>query len=307
MQTQTPEPDAEAPALAPSAIVPSPDNATRDSAASRHTPDASADDEAYLSGAPTAVKSIGHTSLVFKVKLTTGKKAAFKPASRRGPVRYKGEIAARRLALALELPNVPPALFRTFEAAGFAAATGGSEMLVKDGVVKGALIPWIDGLEFLALERAPLSHQWKTWLKLGASIPADRRELLRQLSTLVVFDFVTGNWDRYSGGNVGIDKATGTVLYIDNDGAFFEEPPQAALDKNKKLLEGVDLFSRRFVTTLRGLSDDALALAFGEESPGVALLSPKALAGVAQRRRGALSVIDAKVQSHGEEATLAFP
>ena len=85
--------------------------------------DAGGDDESvYLDGLPKAAKSIGHTSVVFKIELTTGKKAAFKPASRRGPIRYKGEIAARRLAVALGLANVPRAFFRTLEAAKLAGA-----------------------------------------------------------------------------------------------------------------------------------------------------------------------------------------
>ena len=113
------------------------------------------------------------------------------------------------------------------------------------------MIPWIDDLSFLALEQAPLSAQWKQWLRKSESIPDDQQELARQISTLVAFDFVTANWDRWSGGNVGIDKATGTLLYIDNDGAFFEVPPAEGLQRNKKLLDGVDKFSRSFVTRLK--------------------------------------------------------
>jgi hypothetical protein len=265
------------------------------------------DESAYLDGVPRAVKGIGHTSVVFKVELSTGKKAAFKPASRRGPVRYKGEIAARRLAIALGLSNVPRAFFRSLDAAPLAAAKGGGEMLVREGSVKGALMPWIDGLSFLALEQAPLSGQWKQWLRKGESVPDDQKELARQISTLVAFDFVTANWDRWSGGNVGIDKASGTLLYIDNDGAFFEVPPAEGLQRNKKLVEGVDKFSRSFVARLKALDDDALDRALGEETPGVPLLSTKALAGVHARRTQLLNLIDAKSGDAGADATLAFP
>ncbi|MEA2751303.1 MAG: hypothetical protein QOI41_5446 [Myxococcales bacterium] len=270
--------------------------------------DADADDElAYLGGVPRGAKGIGHTSVVFKIELSTGKKAAFKPASRRGPVRYKGEIAARRLGIALGLSNVPRAFFRSFEAAPLASAKGGDEMLVREGSVKGALMPWIDGLSFLALEQPPLAGQWKLWLRKGETVPDDQKELARQISTLVAFDFVTANWDRWSGGNVGIDKASGTLLYIDNDGAFFEVPPAEGLQRNKKLLEGVDKFSLSFVARLRALDDDALDRALGDESPGVPLLSTKALAGVHARRAQLLRLIDAKSGDAGADATLAFP
>jgi hypothetical protein len=269
--------------------------------------DARDDETAYLVGVPRAAKGIGHTSVVFKVELTGGKKAAFKPASRRGPVRYKGEIAARRLGVALGIGNVPPAFFRTFDAVTLGDAKGADEMLVRDGRVKGALMPWIDGLSFLALEQAPLSTQWKTWLRRGETIPDDQKELARQISTLVAFDFVTANWDRWSGGNVGIDKASGTLLYIDNDGAFFEVPPAEGLQRNQRLLDGIDRFSRSFVTRLRALDDDALDGALGEETSGVPLLSAKALAGVHARRTKLLAVIDAKLSDAGADTTLAFP
>ena len=268
--------------------------------------DAAFDDAAFATATPRSARSIGHTSVVLKLELTSGKKAAFKPASRRGPVRYKGEIAARRLALALGLPNVPPTLFRTFPVATLASAGNTDEMIVRDAAVKGALIPWIEGLSFLALESAPLSGQWKQWLKKGTSVPDDQRELARQISTLVAFDFLTGNWDRWSGGNVGIDKASGTLLYIDNDGAFFEVPPQDGLQKNEKLLRAVDKLSRGFITRLRTLDEAALAHALGEESPGVPLLSRKALSGVASRRERLLAIVDAKVRDAGEDATFAF-
>jgi hypothetical protein len=278
------------------------------------------DDDAYLEGTPRTARSIGHTSVVFKVELSTGKKAVWKPASRRGPVRYKGEIAARRLAVALGLPNVPRVFFRVLDAKAAASAAGAGpaptgelftkEAIVTGGVIKGALMPWIDGLAFLALESEPLASEWKRWLRDGEPIPEDKRELARQVSTLVAFDFVTGNWDRWSGGNVGIDKASGTLLYIDNDGAFFDTPPAEGLARNKRLLDGVARFSRSFVARLRELDDAALTGALGEESPAVPLLSAKALAGVLERRRQLLALIDGKrgdAGAAGDARLFAFP
>jgi hypothetical protein len=180
-------------------------------------------------------------------------------------------------------------------------------VIVSKDVVKGALVPWIDDLGFVDLERAPLGPQWKAWLRRDGAIPDDRRTRAREISTLVAFDFVTGNWDRWSGGNVGLDKKSGTLLYIDNDGAFFETPPTEALQRNERLLRAVDRFSRAFVDHLRALDDAAFTAALGEESPGVPLLSAKALAGALQRRRQLLALVDEKRKSAGDDATLAFP
>ncbi len=289
------------------------------------------DPEPYLAARPRTGKSIGNTSVVFKLELVSGKKAAFKPASRRGPVRYKGEVAAYRLAQALGLPNVPPALARTFTRTELEAALGSesaagkllaTEVLLEGDRVHGALIPWIERLEMLPLEADPLWTRWRAWVKHGHTFEAEddtalgklaglgeagRREVAAQASTLVAFELLTANWDRWSGANIGWDKEQRTVLFIDNDGAFFEKPPKDALAKNQRLLEGVERFSRAFVARVRALDDEALARAIGEERPGVPLLAPNVLEAIATRRKALLAAIDAKVAKNGESATFAFP
>ena len=253
---------------------------------------------------PKSARAIGHTSIVFKCELTNGKKAVFKPASKRGPVRYRGEIAAYRLGVALGLTLVPRAFYKQIEGPVLARALAGSgagetqleaDVVRSSGdIVKGAVIPWIDDLDFLPLEREPLATAWKAWLRAGTTIPEEKKALAAQISTLVAFDYVTGNWDRWSGGNVGLSKTTGDLLFIDNDGAFFEVVPKDALARNERLLRGVDRFSRAFVTALRALDDAALAKAIGEEVEGRPLLSEKALAGVSARRAALLAIVDAK-------------
>jgi hypothetical protein len=258
---------------------------------------------------PKRGRSVGHTSVVFKIELANGKKCAFKPATRRGIKRYKGEVAARRLAIALGLPNVPPAMLRTFRDAELRpvlpAELYASEVVVDAaGLVKGALIPWIDGLEFLPLES---DTKWKAWLRRGAEIPDDQRTVAADASTMVAFDFLTGNWDRWSGGNIGFDRPSGHVLFIDNDGAFFEVVPLDSLARSRRLLAGIDRYSRSFVERLRAMDDNALSAAIGEESSGAPLISAKALTGVVERRAELLGILDAKLADAGDAETLAFP
>jgi hypothetical protein len=65
-------------------------------------------------------------------------------------------------------------------------------------------------------------------------------------------------------------------------------------------------FSRSFVSALRALDDDAAKSAIGEETPGAPLLSPRVLAGVAERRRTALGIIDRRIAGDSEAVVLAF-
>jgi hypothetical protein len=269
---------------------------------------AAAFDPAYATAKPISGKSVGHTSVVFKLKLDGGLEAAYKPQSKRGHSRYRGEVAAYRLARALGIDNVPPAIARTFRMDALRAAVGGEPIFADvvpnaDGSVSGALIPWIKGLDFLPLERDPWMSRWKGWLAKGGAIPSDDRAFASQISTMIVFDYVTGNWDRWSGGNVGTDPSKTTILYIDNDGAFFDPPPAPALARQLAFLEGVDRFSRAFVDALRAVD---LKAAMGDETPGAPLLSAHVLTQVDERRKKALAIIDAKMKALGEAEVLIF-
>ncbi len=267
----------------------------------------------------TAGKSIGHTSVVFKLTLASGQRAAFKPTSHRGGARFRGEIAAYRLGVALGLSNVPPAFEHDFVASDLraaldpqAAALFTDEAVTTDaGLVRGALIPWIDGLEFPPLERDPLHAAWSQALRHDAPMPAASADgasdagavnlaiLAPQMSTLIVFDVLDGNWDRWSGGNIG--RVHDAYLYIDNDGAFFPNPPAKAMTRGWARLDEVDRFSRDFVTRLRAFDDgDGGVLA----SSG---LGDVAIKGFRERRTRVLAVIDAKIARYGEPSVLAFP
>lgn len=263
---------------------------------------------AYASAAPLSGKSVGHTSVVFKLGLEGGLAAAYKPRSTRGDHRYRGEVAAYRLARALGLENVPLAIPRTFDYEALSGAVGREPVfheVVKepDGSVRGALIPWIKGLEFIPLENTEWLPKWRAWLRTGGAIDDNDRPLAAQISDVLAFDLVTGNWDRWSGGNIGIDRARGLLLYVDNDGAFFDPPPVKEMRWPTTLFEGVDRFSRKFVSALRAVD---LASALGDEVPGEPLLPARVLAQTEARRKHVLAVIDHKIAKLGEASVLAF-
>jgi hypothetical protein len=278
--------------------------------------DGGVDLASYATARPTWGKSIGHTSVVFKLKLEGGAEAAYKPRSRRGKNRYRGEVAAYRLGRALGISSVPPALPRSFPTSELRAALGdptsGAGKLFADeaiadegGDVRGAIIPWIKDLKFLSLEADPARSEWRAWLGASGSIPDDKRERAKEISTMLVFDYLTGNWDRWSGGNVGTDDS-GAVLYIDNDGAFFDPPPAEPLAKQRALVQADSRFSKSFMKALRALEPEVAKSVMGEDRPGEPLLSAKILAGLEQRRKDVLGIVDAKISKEGEDRVLAF-
>jgi hypothetical protein len=273
--------------------------------------------DAYAHARPIAAKSIGHTSYVLKVRFEGGLVAAIKPRSTLplGRTRYRAEVAAFRLARALGLSNVPAAVAVTFRAPDFAAAfatpEGRREFEARslpdpDGTLPAALIPWIDDYEVVPLESPAWRAKWTAWLMDPASEPAAQdRALAGSIATMLAFDYLTANWDRWSGGNVARHATTGELLFVDNDGAFYDPPPAANLATQLERLHHVARFSRSFVVALRGLTDGRLRDALGgvAEQP---LLSESVIAAAIVRRDTLLPVIDARIARAGERATLAF-
>jgi hypothetical protein len=266
-------------------------------------------------GAPVSAKAVGTTSLVLKVKLDDGLTCAFKPRSHRplGTTRYKGEIAAYRIARALGIDNVPLAIPRTFTAESLRAALASGpdaakadELVVDaDGGVRGALIPWIKRERF-DIDIEPNRSRWMAWLTSNDPLPAGQTAIARQISTMLLFDYFTANWDRWSGDNIAIDRATGTILFVDNDGAFYETPDMARLADALGLIRRMTRFSRSFVTALRAFGRSALEDALGREEAGVALLTPRVIDAADARRAKVVAIIDAKIAKQGEANVLAF-
>lgn len=277
-------------------------------------------DAAYLTAAPTSGKSVGHTSVVLKLGLTGDLTAAYKPRSKTGSVRFRGEIAAYRLAAAWGLTNVPPADFRAFSATELrsvldqkAQKTFDEQVVIEtDGTVRGALIPWIPKLEFIPLEKDEQAKRWRPWLGIGTPIATTPTgcdaQLAGQIATLVSFDLITANWDRWSGGNIGVVHGEcDRLLFVDNDGAFFDPVPQDLFHRQLAEFNTVKRFSRSFVKALERVSEDDLRAALGEESPGKPLLPAKTITGILARRKVVLSTVRSAIQQLGEATALSLP
>src|SRR5580704_15355007 len=287
--------------MPPAAQVSSHERITPEAAATRQTPGKegpavgaqSAEPVApdpYTNAAPVSAKSIGHTSYVLKVTLEGGLAAAYKPGSTLpfGSHRYRGEIAAYRLARALGLENVPRAIPRAFSATAlhdaFPTPKGSADfdrkaIVDSGGQVHGALMPWITDYRVLPLEEPAWRARWEGWLmNPGARIPEGQETLASSISTMLVFDY--------------------------NDGAFYEHPAREPLAAQLALIRRVVRFSQSFVSALHGLDDAKLRAAFGDETPGAPLLSDRVIMDVENRIASALAIIDANTQRRGNATFL---
>lgn len=265
-------------------------------------------------------RPVGKTSVVFRSSLESPLRAAFKVATGRRPAGATAEIAAYRLSRCLGVANVPPALhrrvsryqLRTGLESGFLAQWPALEqrlLVAADGFVDGAAIYWIEGLRDLGLEPPREAARVLAWLQLGAEIPAEKRPLAGQLSTLFAFDYLIGNWDRWSGGNLKGDDAGDLVYMRDHDSAFATKLGEGLQRRMLEPTRKTERYSRSFIDALVRLTPEAYAreLALDPGLVGRNAVDPRAIAGVFDRRATLLSRVAALVDEHGEAAILAFP
>ncbi len=129
------------------------------------------------------------------------------------------------------------------------------------------------------------------------------RDFARQLSDLMLMDFLTNNWDRFSGdpNNYGANCHIhpGGLIAIDNGAAF---PPWNA-PRVERRLEIVKVFHRDFVMRLRAMTPETI-----DERlfPNATKEEQRSLKVFWDRRQQALKHIDAMITKYGEEAVLAL-
>jgi hypothetical protein len=200
-------------------------------------------------------------------------------------------------------------------------------------VLHGTLKTWLPEFTRLPIEN---THIWEPWLSLDPAVSrplgdlnapaigsitvedtrgsskdfemlrkhiggATEREIARQISDLLLFDFLIANWDRFSGnprfrgGNCHF--AYGQIVALDNGASF----SNATKDDAAQRLRPVHRFRRQTVRALRDLERD---VAFGLLFPEPTRDEIARFEQFWHNRTLALEMIDALVLQYGERAVL---
>jgi hypothetical protein len=228
------------------------------------------DDEILTKLCSLSVKSIrplgGGSSIKLRVMFTDGSQAAVKPNQLR-ITRYQAEVAAYKLAKALGLSVVPPSCVRTFTKEALQASMPkdlrermDQELVVDEkGNVKTAVIQWVPGLRNMKLEQA---DWWRPLLKQGEPIPSGKHKRIAEISTLLLFDYLLLNFDRWSGGNT--TEADGEMIYIDQGASLGPDKKHGHSRLMLKTLKWSERFPRGIAQSLFQLDLPALRSDFGD-------------------------------------------
>lgn len=281
------------------------------------------DDEAILGricDAPVEriERNRGGSTVSFRVWLAGGQRGLFKPQQRSEVANYRAELAAYRLSRLLGLHRTPPACGRTMprdrlqriaDASGDPAFSQRvmTELLGRGDAVPGAMLFWVPG----ALEPVPGADRYAALLGAGALDPADRA-LAAELSALLLFDFLTDNVDRWSGGNILRQRTPpgqppGAMLFMDNGASFsaLHDGMGARPQDQAARLDRVQRFPRALVAAMRALTPETLRAAVGRDPLGPCL-SDLQIAAVIARRDRLLRHVEATVAARGEAEAMPF-
>jgi hypothetical protein len=265
----------------------------------------------------------GGTSLSIRVDFDSGARASFKPEQIHPQSDPRREIAAYRLDRLLRIGRVPPAKSFTVAVADLLAAAEPShrnfisrrladEALAKNGVLRGELSWWVPEIKLAKLGAHRIDEKegkaaWIAALRLGAIIPDAQREMIAQISAVILFDVLIDNPDRWTGANTVTSPDGKTLFHMDNTMSFSRFG--FGHRSNLLTLRRTQVFPKGLVERIRALTPEAIATAInvGEDDGLAPLLHESELSAILVRRDNMLRYIDQLIAEHGEAAVLAFP
>ncbi|HEX3761598.1 MAG TPA: hypothetical protein VHW23_23030 [Kofleriaceae bacterium] len=263
----------------------------------------------------------GGSSLSLRLEFASGARAAFKPMQIHPQSDPRREIAAYRIDRLLGIGHVPPARSAAFAVEDVIAAadpanrdvTGSRierEAIPRDGKLCGELSWWIPEIKRVRIGGRYVDEPdgealWVEYLQAGAAIPAELQPMLAQLASVIVFDVVIDNSDRWSGNNTQGSPDDRILYFMDNTLSF--SLYTIGHTANLARLYRIQVFPRGLIGRLRRLTAEAVAAGLGRDDVLGPLLSETEIRAVMSRRDHLVEYVDRLIAELGEDAVLALP
>lgn len=284
-------------------------------------------------------RGYGGRSVAFKITLADGTVGYYKPEQTFSAAHWYGEVAAYHLDRLLGLHRVPPCVSRRMAWLDLRRSAPSDEHFPEvtvgdDGTVRGSFSFWVP--DHLVPLRGVAG--WERWVRVGSTAPGavspfqrprafaealaairdggtapgvppagppDSPDRPAELSDLVVFDYLTGNTDRWGGENANVltRGRRGALVFLDNGAGFPPGPARSTLLDSR--LHAVQRFRRHTVEALRAMNAADLARRLRAE-PLAPVLDADQLAAFDVRRDEVLAHVAQQVARYGEADVLAW-
>lgn len=266
---------------------------------------------------PLRFKPVGTSSVVLQMTLEGPVDAVFRPRSRDSARGYLAEIAAYRVARLLGLSNAPPSVFRRVTRRQFRErldpdfADTLQELITwtvwdRDDTLPGAVTYWVPQMRGLGLEGWRATERFTYRLTQGVEIPPEDLPLHTDISNMLVFDYLVGNWDRFSPGSPQGTPDGRRLFLRGQERAFLHPLPVHLHERLRSGLTRTEKFSRSIVDRLLRMRPDLLRSEL-RDTPDGPLLTERQLADLLDRREALLSYVTSLVENYGEEAVVCLP
>ncbi len=257
------------------------------------------------------LRKISRKAPIYQLDLGNGLEIAFKPQTYERPVLWRNDVLAWELGRLLGIHDrVPPVTARLVSHDLLKDPT---EVLVHSkttpGLALGSAAFWMPVLIDTHLTGKAGQDRWGRWLGIQFAIPTDpaTASLAEQVSTLVVFDYLQANTDRFRNSENLMADEHGRIVFRDNNEGW-KAAQLGDLSTNTSLLRNVHRFSRSLVDNLRKADTPAFQARLQPWiDAGRPLFDQQRLDLFERRRVFLLSYIDQLVKTYGEAAVLPWP
>ncbi|MBL8602999.1 MAG: hypothetical protein JNK72_13830 [Myxococcales bacterium] len=251
-------------------------------------------------------RNVGSTSVNLRLDLEGDIDAAWKPRSSTHGEKYRAEIAAFRLNRILGLERVPPVISRSIGRRQLGLPNDTVVLFERDNTARGAALYWVPVLRDSGIDRPADIERWSRALRQGGRIEEAQHQKMEEVSTLLVFDMLTGNWDRWSGSNVPAG-ADGHLIYRDNNGGFDEPFVDASMRQSLAWLRRAQKFRRGVIERARAMTAASVEAEMANDPDAAHRpLSEAQVRSLLRRRDELLRYVDGLVTRHGAERVYAW-
>ena len=245
------------------------------------------------------------TLFVFHMDLGDGVEISFQPERPGQETFWRREVTSYHLARLLGIEHrVPPTVGKRVPLSAFGRFANGVGLVVdRHGMVLGSASVWMPVLNRVHMHVNPARHEWVGWMNPAHELPEASRERARQVSEVLVFDYLAANYDRWNCCNITADEH-GDLVFRDNDAGWFPDVINRLGDPNvvrrvpRYLYESVQRVTPEVLR--ESVSHDPMA---GTEH----LVASRAYTGYELRRQALLANLRRMVERHGEAAVFPWP